>query len=432
MRRIVPLATTVAVIAATAVSAGQRTMELPGSQRTGPGYVPPMFEAGAKPAPMPEWPSDKLKAQTKNVEPETGKDKGVPENRDALGSASMQSAAVPASPDADIEKSHKPKDSVYVPGTPRKAASSLPEKSPGKAASSASPAPVATAGKPVSAAQVPAAAPVVEKIRDVTADPKSDDLLVQRAKDEIRAGAKKPDAPAPGVETVSSVGAPKPDESKAGDARLDGQKPAAKNEARSQKAEAPLPPKPHFTGQQGKAKAIALASLHGEDGNGDRLHIERAFQNWKLSCAMQITRNERICAIHQNLREGEAERFSWQIATTATAKPVVVFDFTAQADPAAGLHISIAGFDKIVPATEWACEGTRCTTSMPIVGPVSSWFTNSSQIRFRYQRDGVPVTLDASMAGFETAVQALANPLGLKTGGESQAATTLGKTAQAN
>ncbi len=252
-------------------------------------------------------------------------------------------------------------------------------------------------------------------VRDVTTAPRSDEASLEKAKDQIRAQMKdmtKTDTAE--VKTVQAEGR------------------AAPAEAPSRVEKPVKVERPHFTGSQGKAKPVTLAALKGDEESGDRLLINRTFHAWTLKCAMQISRNEKICAIHQTINESGPDRFAWQLATNSSGKPVVVFEFSAEADADPGLQISIAGFDKSIPATDWSCEATRCTGSMPIIGPVSSWFTNTSQIRFTYRKSGVPFTVTAAMTGFEQAVTALQNPLGLKTGPEQANNPSLGKTAQAN
>ncbi len=211
-------------------------------------------------------------------------------------------------------------------------------------------------------------------------------------------------------------------------ARVEPSKDAAAKEAAPKEAAKVAPARPHFVGQQGKAKAMALAGLRAEEtGNGDRLVLSRQFGAWALKCEMLISRNERVCAIEQALRGGEPDSFQWRLATSAAGKPVVMFEFSAKAEADKGLAISIAGFDKTIPATEWACHEERCSASMAIVGPVSSWLTSSSRIEFRYDRGGEAVRTVAVMAGFEAAVTALQNPLGLKTQVAAGVATTVAR-----
>ncbi len=134
MRRIIPLASTIAVIAATAVSAGQRTMEIPGQRSSGPAFAPPMFDAGTKPAQPVEWPSDKKAASPEQAS--ENKEGALPEQsalEKDVGSTSAGPASTAKGTDASAaEKKPEPSSSA-----PIKASSSLKEKSVAKAASSA-------------------------------------------------------------------------------------------------------------------------------------------------------------------------------------------------------------------------------------------------------------------------------------------------------
>jgi invasion protein IalB len=420
MRRIIPLATTVAVIAATAVSAGQRTMEIPGQGDAKPSFAPPMFDATAKAEPAKEWPGDRKAAAAPIASTNAKED--APTERSVLEKEVSTPSAGPASTAKVTDVAAEPKKADEPTAISRKTSSSLREKTAPKTASSVPVKPGASSVQSEAKNDVPNTEKKRDGIRDVTSAPMSDEASLEKAKDEIRAQMRV-------VQKDAAETTREPQKGTTGVEPKVEQKVEAVQKIERQKVE---PPRPHFTGTQGRAKPIALAGLRGDDDTGDRLSVSRMFHAWTLRCAMQVSRNEKICGIHQTLNDSGPDRFAWQLATTAAGKPVVVFEFSADADAEPGLHISIAGFDKIVPATEWACDAGRCTGSMPIVGPVSSWFTNTSQIQFSYRRNGAPVTIAAAMTGFEQAVTALQNPLGLKAGPEQATTSTLGKTAQAN
>lgn len=178
---------------------------------------------------------------------------------------------------------------------------------------------------------------------------------------------------------------------------------------------APEPAKPRFTGMQGKAKAPELAVLpKGAAVNGDVLKMTRSFEDWTLSCDMQLELNERVCRIEQSIPHSTGEKLTWKIATKQNGRPVIVFDFSERLDPSKGLEVSFSGFEKSLPATDWACDNGKCQTSMDIVGPVAGWFSDAPQIAFSFTRDGQKVKIDASMKGFQQAMAASQNPLGQK------------------
>lgn len=171
--------------------------------------------------------------------------------------------------------------------------------------------------------------------------------------------------------------------------------------------------KPKFTGTQGKAKAPELAILpKGTADNGDVLKMTRSFGDWSLSCDMQLDLNERVCRIEQSIPNGADDKLVWKIATKPNGRPVIVFDFSDKLDPASGLEVSFSGFEKSLAATDWACDGGKCQTSMDIIGPVAGWFSDAPQIAFSFTRDGQKVRLNASMKGFQQAMAASQNPLG--------------------
>lgn len=180
-------------------------------------------------------------------------------------------------------------------------------------------------------------------------------------------------------------------------------------------AAAPAPAQPRFTGTQGKAKAPELAILpKGAVDNGDVLKMTRAFGDWTLSCDMQLDLNERVCRIEQSIAHGGADKLTWKIATKPNGRPIIVFDFSDKIEPASGLEVSFSGFEKSLPANDWACDNGKCQTSMDIIGPVAGWFSDAPQISFSFTRDGKKVKLDASMKGFQQAMAASQNPLGQK------------------
>ena len=441
MRRMIPIATTVAVLASTAVSATQRSMQLPPDSAGRPGFAPPVMftPPSAESQPRANWNEERKAAPAAAESPvaaeaakaehapqaEAGratKEKGAPPERSTLtrssSSHSPQRGKVPAQTEPPLSDKGDTTAPVASAEIRKSAPSSVPA-----GPSAASPAAVPTAsmqGKPVPSAAVPASeARTEKKIRDVVAAPAPDPQTVERARsalDEVVGGDR-------------GEGKGEATRDLAAEASKETAKPTARD-AREAKAPAA---KPHFVGQQGRAKPVAMASLRGEDaGTGDRLVLARQFGAWALKCDMLISRNERICAIEQALKANEPDAFTWRLATSAAGKPLVVFEFTDRAEADKGLGISIAGFDKTIPATEWACADGRCSATMPIVGPVSSWFTNTSQIQFRYDRGAESVKITAAMSGFEAAVVALQNPLGLKTQVAGAPSTTVAKTAEAN
>ena len=440
MRRMIPIATTVAVLASTAVSATQRGMQLPPESAGRPGFAPPvMFTPPADSQPRANWSEERkvapaaveapATAQPAKVEPapldeasKSTKEKGAPPERSTLtrssSSHSPQRGKVPAQTEPSLSDKGDTTAPVASAETRKSAPSSVPA-----GPSAASPAATSTAsmqGKHAASAAVPATDTRSEKkIRDVVSAPAPDAQTVERARTLLDENALGERAEGKGELTKES----------AGDTVKETAKPPARD---SREVKAPAP-KPHFVGQQGRAKPVALATLRGEEsGTGDRLVLARQFGAWALKCDMLISRNERICAIEQALKASEADAFTWRLATSAAGKPLVVFEFTDRAEADKGLGISIAGFDKTIPATEWACAEGRCSATMPIVGPVSSWFTNTSQIQFRYDRGAESVKISAAMSGFEAAVVALQNPLGLKTQVAGAPSTTIAKTAEAN
>ncbi|PZR95187.1 MAG: hypothetical protein DI537_05225 [Stutzerimonas stutzeri] len=194
---------------------------------------------------------------------------------------------------------------------------------------------------------------------------------------------------------------------------------AAEKSADDKKAAVPTvvepaaPPKPKFTGAQGKAKAPELAILaKGAADNGDVLKMTRTFGDWSLSCDMQLELNERVCRIEQSINNGPDDRINWKIATKPNGRPIIVFDFSDKLDPGPGLEVSFSGFEKALASTDWACEAGKCQTSMDIVGPVAGWFSDAPQISFSFTRDGKKVRLNASMKGFQQAMAASQSPLG--------------------
>lgn len=425
MRRIIPIATTFAVLASTAVSATQRSMQLPTGTEGRPGFAPPvMFDPPAAPAGRTGWSEEP--APTRDPVPTTLgvaqpektpvlKDKGAPPERSTHGRLSSTSERSPVPAKTELPMAGKG-DTTALPGQKevKKGAPSNVPADVSSASVAAAPS-VTMQEKPADAAAVPAKVePAAEKkVRDVVATPVPSPQAVEHAK--------------------ASVDEAREDKKVAVTKEPPAQKEAAIRDTTPKEPVKPAPAKAHFVGQQGRAKPIALAGLRGDDsGNGDRLTLTRQFGSWALHCDMQISRNERICMIQQTLRSGEADAFAWRLATSAAGKPIVVFEFTDRAEAEKGLGISIAGFDKTIPAEEWACNAGRCTATMAIVGPVSSWFTNSSQIQFRYDRGAEAVKISAPMSGFEAAVQALQNPLGLKTQVAGVPTTQVAKTAEAN
>ena len=442
MRRMIPIATTVAVLASTAVSATQRSMQMPAESAGRPGFAPPvMFTPPADNQPRANWNEERkaapvaaetpaavepAKVESAKVQPaapaEAAKEKGAPPERNTLTRSSSSHSPQRGKVPAQTEPSLSDKGDTTAPVASAEIRKSAPSSVPaGLSAASPAAAPTASMqGKHAGSEAVPAPeARSDKKVRDVVAVPAPDAQTVERARtllDESAVG-----------DRAEGKGEPRKDV--AGDAPKDG----AKQPTRESKELKVPAPKPHFVGQQGRAKPVALASLRGEDGGtGDRLVLTRQFGAWSLKCDMLISRNERICAIEQALRANEADAFTWRLATSAAGKPLVVFEFTDRAEADKGLGISIAGFDKTIPATEWACADGRCSATMPIVGPVSSWFTNTSQIQFRYDRGAESVKISAAMSGFESAVAALQNPLGLKTQVAGAPSTTVAKTAEAN
>lgn len=195
------------------------------------------------------------------------------------------------------------------------------------------------------------------------------------------------------------------------------------------------PPAPavRFTGSEGKAKALELAVLKTDGATaGDLLDLSRKFDDWTLACTMRLDLNERVCGVQQEIRPGGDTALLWKIATSADGKPVIVFEFDDEVDPKTGFVVSISGFEKKIPATEWSCKDGRCQASMQIVGPVAGWFSDSPKISFNYARSGKPFALQASMKGFQKAMLASHNPIGSRSAaGDAPVPTAPEKTALA-
>ncbi|GHE73209.1 hypothetical protein GCM10019059_35970 [Camelimonas fluminis] len=172
---------------------------------------------------------------------------------------------------------------------------------------------------------------------------------------------------------------------------------------------------PRFTGSEGRAKPVDLAALKSAGtAVGDILDISRRFDDWTLACALRLDINERVCSIQQTIDRGADGSIEWKIATTSEGKAVVVFSFDDTVEPSSGFTVGISGFEKKIPATEWACKTGKCETSMLIIGPVAGWFSENPKISFAYSRSGKQQTLNASMAGFQKAMTASHNPLGTR------------------
>lgn len=167
-----------------------------------------------------------------------------------------------------------------------------------------------------------------------------------------------------------------------------------------------------FVGAEGRAKPAELASIKANGSeSGDLVDLTRRFLDWSLACTMRLDLNERVCAIQQKIDRAQDGNLTWKIATTPDAKPIIVFEFDDQVDPATGFMVSISGFEKRIPATEWSCKSGVCQASMMIIGPVAGWFSDSPKISFAYSRAGKPISIDASMEGFQPAMTASHNPM---------------------
>lgn len=145
---------------------------------------------------------------------------------------------------------------------------------------------------------------------------------------------------------------------------------------------------------------------------GDRMTVERPFGPWTLRCDLSISRNKRLCALEQTLTAGGGGLL-WRLALTPDQGQVLVFSAPSDLDRPSGLSIGAGSFSGKITNDQWSC-GRVCIAIVRFDGGMQRLLLETRTIGMRYRtKSGEEVKLEASMDGFESALEAAAeDPFG--------------------
>lgn len=141
---------------------------------------------------------------------------------------------------------------------------------------------------------------------------------------------------------------------------------------------------------------------------GDRMNVERPFGPWSLRCDLSVSQNKRLCALEQTITT-TGGGILWRLALTADDEQVLVFSAPADLDWSAGLSIDAGMFSGAIKGDQWSCRQV-CIAIVRFDGLMQRMLLESRTIGMRYRTSkGRDINLEASMDGFESALEAAAH-----------------------
>lgn len=142
---------------------------------------------------------------------------------------------------------------------------------------------------------------------------------------------------------------------------------------------------------------------------GDLVRVISYFGAWTLVCDNRLSTRRRVCAIEQNLAEGDVS-LSWRIGLTNDGKPALAIDVSKTVDQMAGLTFRVGKFVTTIPFE--SCV-TTCRAVIPFDGFIQQGVLGSELVGFAFTLAGNATAIVADMNGFKQVMAAAQRPLDL-------------------
>lgn len=156
------------------------------------------------------------------------------------------------------------------------------------------------------------------------------------------------------------------------------------------------------------ASDVRLASLwkNGETpAPGDRISVERQFNDWTLRCELRLSDDQRLCMVEQSIK-GNAGAMFWRLAQTVDGSQALVFSLSKNMAADNGLSLKVGGMEMSVSG--WSCS-SACIAMQPLTRPLAMLLLASATVDASYRNEsGQTIVLQSSLKGFAPALAAAA------------------------